>query len=139
MVIVIVRKLNNIYYYNYVISIKDINMYQSIDDIGNKTEKEQSIEICLRNLLNTKKESLPFRRDFGIDLDEWLFQPYTFFVVKMIEIEIKKAVGLYCNEVIIKNIFHQFNEDLQTYYINIEYSIKNIDNIYNMELKLNKK
>jgi len=114
-------------------------MYQSIDDIGNKTEKEHSIELCLRNLLNTKKESLPFRRDFGINLDEWLFQPYTFFVVKMIEIEIKKAVGLYCNEVIIKNISHQFNEDLQTYNINIEYSIKNIDNIYNMGLKLNKK
>ena len=107
-------------------------MYESVNYNGDKTENLESLIYCVQNILNTNKGSLPFRRDFGLNLDEFLFQPYDFFYLKLIEAEIKRQIKRNCPHVIINYYESNFNPDSESYEVNIGLTSENITDIYNL-------
>jgi phage baseplate assembly protein W len=84
----------------------------------------------INNLLNTKKGEIPFKREFGTDLEKYLFQPYNFVTVKLIEAEIKRAIARWITIITIKDIVAEFDPDSEQYGITILFKIKGIEEIY---------
>jgi phage baseplate assembly protein W len=84
----------------------------------------------INNVLNTKKGELPFKRRLGTDLEKYLFQPYTFVTLKLLESEIKRSLARWVPMAQIKEITTNFNPDSEQYEIMILFKVKGLEDIY---------
>jgi len=91
---------------------------------------------CVENILSTRKGTVPLKRDFGIDLEKYLFDPFISRNVAIIESDITRNLLKFCPQLEILAInLEQFIDD-GILNIDIKFKAKGIDSTYSTKKQL---
>lgn len=89
---------------------------------------EDSINKSIITILNTRKKSRVFRRDFGSYMQDILFDPMDDISVDRVKRELITAIGEWENRVVLKSATVLPDYPNQQYYVAIEYTIPSLGN-----------
>ena len=114
--------------------------YSDIAIKGNKNPKNtKAVLDAVSNILNTRVGERVFNRDFGSNLEDYLFEPFSFVTSRLIFSEIIRTISRWEDrvEILISDSSVKMDPDNRKYLITIALKIKGFDNIvfYNDELK----
>ena len=71
--------------------------YKDINDTQGKIDYDyNAILDCLENIMTTEKGTLPFKRNFGINMEKYLFEPFSPFIVPLIRGEVTRSLRVNC-------------------------------------------
>jgi phage baseplate assembly protein W len=102
--------------------------YDDIDNNGNYIVNIDAIKNYIGNILTTRVGSLPFKREFGSYLEDYLFEIPTKLTENKIKLEIYRALSKWLKDIEIKEIQTEFNELTQEYKVYIEFNIDKLNN-----------
>lgn len=66
--------------------------YADLAKVGKNLKNQDAVIDAIVNILFTRKGSLPNRREFGSELENYLFRPFSFIVGRQIYAEVKYAI-----------------------------------------------
>ena len=100
-------------------------------DIGidrfEKIYDENAVMGMINNILETRKGTIPFKRDFGSNLEDYLYEPYSFLVLKKMETDIMNSlIQNLPDDIKIKKVSGEFNPDTLEYYLTINFYIESL-------------
>ena len=114
-------------------------MYKYEDISNNKIVHDYDAVLnCVNNILNTQKGSLQMKRDFGINLEKYLFDPFEPYIANLIKAEIHRSILINCKAIEKLHIKVIPNLYLETYEVEIGIKAKYLDNTITTNLKLKK-
>ncbi len=67
--------------------------YGDLSKVGRNLVNQNAVLDSVVNILFTKKGSIPNRREFGSELESYLFRPYSFLNARLIYSEVKYAIS----------------------------------------------
>lgn len=107
------------------------------DDILVDTDID-AIKNSLRNIFTTKKGQKILNPDFGLSLEQYLFQPITNANAKALGTDIATGIARYENRISVSNVFVTPQTDQQQYYIQVFYTLLEINkqNVLNIIAQL---
>jgi phage baseplate assembly protein W len=71
---------------------QNVIKYADMSKVGKNLTNQRAVLDAIINILYTRKGSLPHRRDFGSELENYLFRPYSFITARQIYAEVKYAI-----------------------------------------------
>lgn len=89
------------------------------------SKNEDAVKKALLNLLKTQKGTRPFRPDFGVNLQKFLFEPADYETEVSINDEIARAIQIYEPRVTVIQIESVMDNDVGIK-VNIKYFVKGI-------------
>jgi len=98
---------------------------------GNKTLNEETVIQHLNNLLYTRVGEIPFNREFGTYLEDFLFELDRNIVKKKIKLELKRAITRWIPYIEVTGVDVSFNEDKEEYNVKLYIYVPELN--FNME------
>jgi uncharacterized protein len=97
-----------------------------------------AIKNSLRNIFTTKKGQKILNPDFGLSLEQYLFQPITNANAKALGTDISTGISRYEPRITVSNIVVNPMFDLEQYYVSVYYTLLEINqqNVLNIIAKL---
>ena len=83
----------------------------------------------IQNVLGIYKGEIPFKRNFGCNIEEYLFEPYSFINLKFIESEVRRAIANDIPFVSLEDINGEFNHENGEYKIHITVRVPFTDKV----------
>lgn len=116
-------------------------MFHKYEDVGkgDKVYDYDAILNCIYNILNTPKGSLAMRRNFGINIEKYLFEPFDLHIAHFIKAEVRRSLIINCPY--LDEIKIEVNPDyyLETYNVDVEVTAKGIPTLITTSMKFEKK
>lgn len=87
----------------------------SIDPVFSKASSTQLIRSQLQQLIRTRRGERPMMPDFGLDLEQYLFDPLTSTMVSQIVHDINRSIRLYASNVRVLSVRVYQDENIKGY------------------------
>jgi len=101
--------------------------YTDIDDTKGKLNYDyEAILNCINNILDTQRGTLPMKREFGINLERYLFQPLSPNVIPLLRGELIRSLKMSCPILEVIKINITLNEYLETYEVEVLVTAKGL-------------
>lgn len=102
-------------------------VYNDISQTGSNLEDVRAIMESLDNILSTSKGERLFNRDFGIDIEKYLFSQLTYTNTLLIRSEIKSAITTFEPRVKIEDVKCTIDYENRSYYVSLNLTVKGLD------------
>lgn len=109
------------------IIFSDVNFFLSPADNYTLVYDEDSIKNSVLTILRTAKGSRPFQRNFGTSLLNLVFEPLNNLTAARIRTELFEAITSEEPRLSITNLIVRVDENLDSYYVNLEGSIPRLN------------
>jgi len=101
---------------------------------------EDAIKRSILNIISTKKGSRPFRRDFGSNIMELLFDPLDNLTAQRLSRYLKRDILAHENRVVLEQVEVIPDFELDAYYVNIVGYMPRLNNrAFSFNFNLNRK
>ena len=101
----------------------DVNPDVNVETAYELSLNEDAINKSIVTILNTRRGSRVFNRNFGSYLESYLFEPLDATTAFSIKMEILDSIKLWEPRLLIKNVVVLPDFILQAYYVSIDYTI----------------
>lgn len=105
-------------------------LYIDLKDCNEEILDKKAIDNALKNILSTRKGSLPGKPEFGCDIDRFLFEPLDHTLITLIQTVIAEAIFNYEPRIQIDDILIEQQSEYYRLIITIYYHytfIKTVD------------
>lgn len=118
----------------------DNRIYRDFKDIGVMSYDREAMNNAVRNILMTRKGSLPGKPDFGSNIYQVPFSQLDYITENLLKSTIKDAIDLFEPRILITNINITKNEEYNQIVADIEYRYRyngeNINNIVSIPISV---
>lgn len=120
--------------------IYDNRIYRDFKDVGVMSYDREAMNNAVRNILMTRKGSLPGKPDFGSNIYQVPFSQLDYITENLLKSTIKDAIDLFEPRILITNINITKNEEYNQIVADIEYRYRyngeNINNIISIPISV---
>jgi len=118
-------------------------MVKVYDDMGTTDgimiTNEDAVRNYIKNLFSVRVGEMPFNREFGTYLEDYLFSPMDFATQKRIEIEVERVIGRWLPMVILHGVKVIPDPDNEVIEVVISFSIDKLSGEQTTSLNFNLK
>ena len=107
-----------------------MHKYIDISDTQGKIDYDyNAILDCVNNILDTQKGSLAMKRSFGLDIERFLFEPFSPHIVPLLKAEIIRSLKINCPHLDKIKVIVEPDPYTETYNVEVLFNAYNLPQI----------